>query len=225
MKLPVPYVLVLTMLLLVLALVKYPPGGLIPSAGSWFAISSSSPSPVEQIPADQLQTADLILLGARAEADNATIYDASYQALTYPGGDVDPERGACTDVVIRAYRRADIDLQVLLHEDMTVHFADYPQCWGLKGPDYSIDHRRVPNQMTFFKSHGQTLDCTNYADPELWQWGDIVYWRFVNGDEHCGVVSDRRTKDGLPLVIHNAGVCREENALLRWEITGHYRYP
>jgi len=183
------------------------------------------PSPVENIPVEQLKTPDLILLGARAEAKNATHYDASYQVMAYPGGDVAPDRGACTDVVVRAYRNAGIDLQVLIHEDMKAHFSKYPQLWGLKGPDANIDHRRVPNQMRFFERHGQSLPLDHPGDPNLWQWGDVVYWRFSNGLEHCGIVSDRRNHEGIPLVIHNACICREEDALLRWEIIGHYRYP
>lgn len=182
-------------------------------------------SPVEAMPAEQLQTADLIVLGARAEAKNATRYDASYQVMGYPGGDVPPDRGACTDVVIRAYRRAGIDLQVLIHQDMLRHFGDYPQRWGLQGPDQNIDHRRVPNQIAFFQRQGRSLTLENYDDPLCWQWGDVVYWLFANGEEHCGIVSDRKNEDNRPLVIHNAGFCREEDALLRWEIIGHYRYP
>ncbi len=193
--------------------------GLIPSQKAW------PPSPVEQIPVDQLKIPDLVLLGARAEAKNATLYDASYQALSYPGGDVAPDRGACTDVVIRAYRQAGIDLQVSIHEDMKAHFNKYPQQWGLTAPDRNIDHRRVPNQMAYFKRYGQSLALDNHTDPQLWKWGDVVYWRFSNGLEHCGIVSDRRNEQGIPLVIHNASVCKEEEALLRWEIIGHYRYP
>jgi uncharacterized protein YijF (DUF1287 family) len=220
------HILILTVLLLSLALSwhfltgHYPSEhDLVPADYPW------TPSAVERIPVDQLQTADLILLGARAEAKNATSYDASYQVMAYPGGDVAPDRGACTDVVIRAYRKAGIDLQALIHQDMLHHFGAYPQRWGLKGPDHNIDHRRVPNQITFFQRHGRSLTLENYGDPQQWQWGDVVYWRFANGDEHCGIVSDRKTRDNIPLVIHNASICREEDALLRWKIIGHYRYP
>jgi hypothetical protein len=76
------------------------------------------PSPVEKIPEEELEAADLILLGARREVKNRTYYDASYAAISYPGGDVSSDRGACTDVVIRAFRNAGIDLQQLIHEDM-----------------------------------------------------------------------------------------------------------
>lgn len=181
-------------------------------------------SPVEEIPPEQRTTADLILLGARREAENKTSYDASYQVIDYPGGDVHPDYGACTDVIIRAYRHAGIDLQVLIHEDMADNFELYPGQWGLTEPDTNIDHRRIPNQVQFFKRFGTELSREVEGHLEEWQWGDIVYWKFANGLEHCGIVSDRKCRDGIPLVIHNTGVTREEDALLRWKITGHYRY-
>ncbi len=185
----------------------------------------SIPSPVESIPPEQLTVPDLILLGARAEAEKSTIYEASYQVIDYPGGDVPADRGACTDVVIRAFRNAGIDLQQLIHEDMLGDFKKYPQNWGLDAADSNIDHRRVPNQMTFMDLYGHTLSLDPIQHPDDWHWGDVVYWKFPNGDEHCGIISDRINKKGIPLVIHNAGICKEEDALLRWEIIGHYRYP
>jgi uncharacterized protein YijF (DUF1287 family) len=184
----------------------------------------ASPSPVEQIPEEELTAADLILLGARREVKNRTAYDASYEVISYPGGDVSPDRGACTDVVIRAFRNAGIDLQQLIHEDMEKNFHLYPQKWGLSSPDPNIDHRRVPNQVCFFERFAQALTLEVEGCLEEWQWGDVVYWRFPDGRDHCGIISDRTKKDGIPLVIHNAGMAREEDCLLRWEITGHFRY-
>ncbi|MGI6412699.1 MAG: DUF1287 domain-containing protein [Syntrophomonadaceae bacterium] len=186
--------------------------------------SSNSPSPVELIPSDKLTTPDLILLGARKEVHNRVVYDASYQAIEYPLGDVPADRGACTDVIVRAFRNAGIDLQQLIHEDMANNFKSYPQDWGLSQPDPNIDHRRVPNQVTFFKRHGLELN-TDASELDEWKWGDVVYWKFSNGLDHCGIISDKKTKDGRPLVIHNAGRAVEEDCLTRWEITGHYRYP
>ncbi len=183
------------------------------------------PSPVENIPLEQRQTRDLIVMGARAEAEQGTVYDASYKVIDYPGGDVAVDRGACTDVIIRALRHAGLDLQQLIHEDMLQDFQSYPQNWGLKASDPNIDHRRVPNQMAFMSRQGRTLVLDPVNEPEQWHWGDVVYWQFPNGDQHCGIVSDRVNKSGIPLVIHNAGICTEEDALLRWKIIGHYRYP
>lgn len=184
-----------------------------------------SPSPVELIPEEERTVPDLILLGARQEVKNGTRYDASYEVIGYPGGDVSSGRGACTDVVIRAFRNAGIDLQQLIHEDMKENFHLYPQKWGLEGPDANIDHRRVPNQVCFLERHGTSLPLDVSKEPDIWQWGDVVYWRFPNGRDHCGIISDRTGKDGLPLVIHNAGSAREEDCLLKWEIVGHFRYP
>ncbi|MDD4550077.1 MAG: DUF1287 domain-containing protein [Syntrophomonadaceae bacterium] len=185
----------------------------------------SESSPVEKKAPEELTIQDLILLGARYEAQNGTSYDASYRTIEYPGGDVPADNGACTDVVIRAFRNAGIDLQQLIHEDMSSNFDIYPQKWGLSGPDSNIDHRRVPNQMQFFKRYGVELPLDVDEHLQDWQWGDVVYWRFVNGDEHCGIISDRKNSSDIPLVIHNAGKAKEEDALLRYQITGHYRYP
>jgi uncharacterized protein YijF (DUF1287 family) len=188
-------------------------------------VAPRSPSPVETIPILERVGADWTLIGARDEVLNGTRYDASYQIISYPGGDVSPDRGACTDVIIRALRRADIDLQQLIHEDMSREFTAYPQKWGLTQPDANIDHRRVPNQMAFFERHGLALTCQVEGHLDEWQWGDIVYWRFDNGDEHCGIISDLKGRSGRPLVIHNAGLAVEEDCLERWEIIGHFRYP
>ncbi len=185
----------------------------------------SSYSPVEQIPEEELTLPDFILLGARSEVTNGTRYDAAYVSINYPGGDVEPDAGACTDVVVRAYRHAGIDLQQLIHEDMRENFHLYPNNWGLNTPDTNIDHRRVPNQMLFFERFGTALMLQVEGCLPEWQWGDVVYWRFADGREHCGIISDRTGRDGVPLVIHNAGIAREENRLQRWEIIGHFRYP
>lgn len=188
--------------------------------------SLDKPSPVEQIPPQKQDVYDLVLLGARQEAKKGVTYDDSYQVIDYPGGDVPENRGACTDVVIRAFRHAGIDLQRLIHEDMKVHFNRYPQNWGLARPDPNIDHRRVPNQVNFFSRFGDSLTIsTGKEGLQEWQWGDVVYWRFPNGLEHCGIISDRNGASGMPLVIHNAGMAVEEDCLNRWEITGHFRYP
>jgi uncharacterized protein YijF (DUF1287 family) len=145
--------------------------------------------------------------------------------IDYPGGDMPDNRGVCTDVVVRAYRKVGIDLQKEVHEDMATHFDVYPNLWDLKRPDPNIDHRRVQNLMTFFKRKGQDLPLTrNAAD---FSPGDIVTWNLDNGMKHIGIVIDRRSPDGRrPLVVHNIGAGpRAEDVLFEWRIIGHYRYP
>ena len=169
-------------------------------------------------------TADKIVAGAKAQIGDA--YNPAYVSITYPNGDMPRGTGACTDVVVRALRAANHDLQRLIHEDMRRNFRAYPKKWGLRRPDRNIDHRRVPNQMRFFERHGLAL--TQEVTPKTlakWRPGDIVCWKLDSGLDHTGVLSDRRNENGLPLVIHNLSVCAEEDCLTRWKITGHFRYP
>src|SRR5688572_4370335 len=42
-----------------------------------------------------------LVSAARDQTRNRVVYDGSYVRLGYPMGDVPPDRGVCTDVVIR----------------------------------------------------------------------------------------------------------------------------
>ena len=150
-------------------------------------------------------------------------YDASYVPLGYPGGDVPISTGACSDVVVRAFRAVGIDLQVKLHEDMTEHFSAYPQTWGLKEPDPSIDQRRVPNLATYFRRQGRALPITGDGR-DYWP-GDVVTWS-DRGHPHCGIVSTTPAPDGTRfLVVHNIGAgAQNADVLFAFPVTGHYRY-
>lgn len=159
---------------------------------------------------------------ARKQVGVTLIYDPAYVRLPYPGGDVPQERGVCTDVVIRALRPQGLDLQKAVHEDMRAHFRLYPKNWGLRAPDRNIDHRRVPNLQTWFVRQGWSLRPTREASS--YRPGDLVTWMLPGNLPHIGIVSDRRSVSGTPLIIHNIGRgTREENILFDYPITGHYR--
>jgi len=168
--------------------------------------------------------ADLVK-AARTQVGVTVIYDGSYRSLKYPGGDLPLERGVCTDVVVRALRSArSIDLQKNLHEDMRAHWDAYshPLGWHLAQPDANIDHRRVPNLMTWFARAGHAVSSSGVAGDYLP--GDIVSWDLGGRVLHIGIVSDRRSATGVPLVLHNIGAgAREEDILFRYSIIGHYR--
>lgn len=119
-------------ILIILAWNTYKHFDRLPQPFTWADIAQ--PSPVEAIPVEDRVEADWIVIGAREEVVKGTRYDASYQSISYPGGDVSPDRGACTDVVIRALRRADIDLQQLIHEDMTYNLPSTHRSGDLLGP-------------------------------------------------------------------------------------------
>ncbi len=151
-------------------------------------------------------------------------YDPSYFSIPYPNGDVPADKGVCTDVIIRAYRKVGIDLQQLVHEDMTAHFSSYPQKWGLRRPDPNIDHRRVPNLMTFFERQGASRIISTCAEDYLP--GDVVCWNLKGGMTHMGLITHQLSSDGeRHLVIHNIGRGQVvEDCLFDVKIIGHYRF-
>jgi uncharacterized protein len=169
----------------------------------------------------------LDLVAAAREQIGVTLhYDPAYVKLAYPQGDVPIERGVCTDVVVRAFRRVGYDLQELVHRDMKGAWSAYPHPakWNLKRPDPNIDHRRVPNLAAYFSRHGVALGASKHAKDYLA--GDIVTWQVPPGLPHIGLVADVRTAAGVPLVIHNIGMgTRMEDRLFAYPITGHYRFP
>ena len=151
-------------------------------------------------------------------------YDPSYFSIDYPNGDVPSDKGVCTDVVIRAYRKIGIDLQKEVHEDMKPNFSSYPKIWGLKSTDKNIDHRRVPNLMTFFKRRGAEKPISEKASD--YKPGDIVCWNLGGAITHIGIVVNKKSKDGKRnLIVHNIGGGQVlEDCLFDFKIIGHYRY-
>lgn len=169
---------------------------------------------------DQLSDATIELTRSRVT------YDPTYFSIPYPNGDVPANKGVCTDVVIRAYRKMNIDLQKEVHEDMKANFSKYPsqKKWGLKRTDTNIDHRRVYNLETFFTRNGTVKPIT--TNPEDYRAGDIVSWTLDNGLAHIGIVVNRKSQDGKRLlIVHNIGGGQViEDRLFAWKIVGHYRY-
>ncbi|HWN98230.1 MAG TPA: DUF1287 domain-containing protein [Blastocatellia bacterium] len=150
-------------------------------------------------------------------------YDAGYAKLDYPGGDVPRDRGVCADVIVRAFRSAGVDLQKEVHEDMAKHFAAYPDRWGAHKPDPNIDHRRVPNLMTFFERLGKSVPIS--SKPSSYLPGDVIAWELDNHLLHIGLVTDA-VSDGTSnyLVVHNIGAgAKIEDVVMSWKIIGHYR--
>jgi len=118
-------------------------------------------------------TGESLAAAAEAQEGVVTIYDPAYVTLDFPGGDVAPERGVCTDVLVRALRVAEgIDLQVAVNRDMKADFAAYPKNWGLTRPDRNIDHRRVPNLRRLFERVGAEKGISD--DPEAYHAGDVI---------------------------------------------------
>lgn len=165
----------------------------------------------------------ILIAAARRQIGVTVRYDPAYVVLPYPGGDVPQDRGVCTDVVIRALRAKELDLQQRVHEDMLAHFDLYPKRWGLRAPDANIDHRRVPNLQVWFDRQGWSVPVTDRAQD--YRPGDLVTWTLPGNLDHIGIVGDRRSFfTRTPLILHNIGRgTREDDILFAYPITGHYR--
>jgi uncharacterized protein len=152
------------------------------------------------------------------------VYDSKYYMIRYPNGDVPADRGVCTDVIIRAYRKLGIDLQKEVHEDMKGNFSAYPKNWGLKTTDKNIDHRRVPNLMKFFERHNAKLSISDNADD--YKPGNVVCWNLGGAITHTGIVVNKKSNDGKRnLIVHNIGGGQVlADCLFEYKIIGHYRY-
>jgi uncharacterized protein len=152
-------------------------------------------------------------------------FDPAYYKITYPNGDIARSRGAAADVVIRCLRKAGIDLQKEVNDDMTANFRAYPQVFGNSAPDTNIDHRRIANLQRYFERKGEPLGASR--DPLDYRPGDIVVWSLANAENHIGIVVPGPGKhSGDPWVVHHMGDgMKWEDALLDYKIEAHFRYP
>ncbi len=190
-------------------------------------VPAASLAAVRTAPADDLPWLNrAILEGARRWLERAPRYDPSYFRLAYPGGDVPPDRGACTDLIVRALRHAGIDLQVLIHEDRLARPEAYPREPRV---DRDLDHRRTVIQIAYFRRHARPL-VTRTDSEHLSEWlpGDLVFYG-RNRVWHTGIVSDRKSPSGVPHIIdsHPDGEGVSERFLLtHWgAILAHFRLP
>jgi uncharacterized protein YijF (DUF1287 family) len=187
--------------------------------------SSSDTTGRAKITEVQSPTIRKVLESAHEQTRVTRGYTQEYFTMSYPGGDLPPETGACTDVIIRGFRNAGVDLQKEVHEDMAANLSLYPGKWGLTKTDSNIDHRRVPNLQTFFLRKGKALPITSSGDD--YKPGDVVSWDLDGkGMTHIGLVSNYwNASSKRYYIIHNiGGGTRAEDRLFEWKITGHFRY-
>lgn len=158
-----------------------------------------------------------LVIGARRDAQRHPHYNGAY--VSENNGYPDPDIGVCTDVVWRAFQQAGYSIRSMLNADIKNHPTRYPM---VTHPDPKIDFRRVKTLRPFFEAYAQKCEIEK-KNPKEWQPGDIVI--FLPNDYHIGVLSDKRNKEGFPLVFHNQGQnIREEDFLPSISVSGHYRF-
>ena len=143
-----------------------------------------------------------------------------YETQSFPEGAPPEGRGACTDVVWRALAPL-MDVQERVDQDIAANPDIYP---GQRNRD--LDFRWCPKLMLWASRQSEDLP-RELSWVTVWTFrpGDLVFYDTGDGvPGHVGVVSDRWSWTGQPLLIHNFGpVCVEENALGMGKILGHYR--
>ncbi len=112
--------------------------------------------------------------------------------LSYPGGDIQPDFAASTDIVIRAVRYAGVDLQALVHEDMLLHPERYE---GVdSGGDPYGAHRCVPVLFAYLSSNALSLPTDVDEDLLGFESGDIIFLSSGSESERVpdrvGIVSE-----------------------------------
>lgn len=142
-----------------------------------------------------------------------------YKSKYYETGYPDDEYGVCTDVVANGLKGAGYDLKELVNEDIINNKEKY----NIEVIDKNIDFRRVRNLDIYLKNNSISL-TKELSQIEEWQGGDIIVFK-----DHIGIISDKRNKKGIPLLIHHANplqVNYEEDVLELYGqdyIIGHYR--
>lgn len=176
------------------------------------------------LPQNKREMIGKVVAAAVESTKNEVRYDPTYVKIPYPNGDVPANTGVCSDVVIRAYRKVGIDLQKDVHEDMAKNFKLYPRKWGLTTTDTNIDHRRVPNLITFFSRKGVKLPVTRNGKD--YKPGDLVTQIVPPNLPHIVIVTNFRVPNtDRYYIVHNIGAGPQiEDRLFEFKITGHFRY-
>lgn len=148
---------------------------------------------------------------------NYVARNPKYKSKYYETGYPNDEYGVCTDVVAFGLNNAGYDLMTLVNEDIKNNIDSY----NIEVIDKNIDFRRVKNLKIYFERNAISL-TTDVSKIEEWQGGDIIIF-----ENHIGIISDSRNKNGVPFVIHHANPFQkyyEEDILeTRNDIVGHYR--
>ncbi len=163
-------------------------------------------------------TVETFITAARAQVGKTLTYDPAYAKLKFPGGDIPLSRGVCTDVVVRALRGLDIDLQARIYHYKKSHPKLFKGLYYTNRLDPNIDHRRVKNIQAYLAARG-------YRVKGAFKPGDIVIWKLPGSNlDHIGICSDKYNADDEPLIIHNVGAgAQEEDVLRAYHIVDHFR--
>lgn len=172
-----------------------------------------------------------VLACAESEAIRGVRFSTASQSIDYPWGDVPSHIGTSADLLVRCFRRTDLDLQQLLHHDRKTNPKRYPlKLFARKTPDKSLDHRRVAFLFVFAKAFfpERPLEMDTPEAVAAFQPGDLVFWSVGGREGHpgqLGLVLDRRDASGMPLVatMHpDDARTTTHHRLDTWAVVAHF---
>lgn len=182
----------------------------VPSAHEALSVAVSTAS---MTPFQRAVVADL-----ERQTNANTIYDPSY----YRGGVPPANIGVCSDVAIRAFLAAGIDLKRAVTADIRAHQRGYP----LSRPDPNIDHRRCRNLVVYFKRYAKELPIS--PEKAHWQPGDIVFWSTGGKSylDHIGLIGNHIGPSGNPTVVQHlpGSYVTETDTLYQFQVLHHFRW-
>ena len=147
-----------------------------------------------------------------------TVYDSSY----YRGGVPPMHIGVCSDVAIRAFAAAGVDLKNEITADIRAHQRLYP----LSHPDPNIDHRRCRNLVVYFRRRAIELPIA--PSKAHWQPGDLVFWSTGGKGylDHIGIIGNHIGASGNPTVVQHlpGAFVNETDTLYRFQVLHHFRW-
>ena len=192
-----------------------PASPLVPVAGRT-TVAMQSPPAVQTEKLTPFQKAVVVSLARQTTAD--TIYDSSY----YRGGVPPIHIGVCSDVAIRAFAAAGVDLKNEVTADIRAHQRLYP----LSHPDPNIDHRRCCNLVVYFRRRAIELPIA--LSKAHWQPGDLVFWSTGGKGylDHIGIIGNHIGASGNPTVVQHlpGAFVNETDTLYRFQVLHHFRW-
>lgn len=187
---------------------------------SYLARRNAFPPAPRHSSAAALQTLSPMQAALAAELDRQVHANIRYRDAYYAGGEPPSTEGVCTDVVVRAFRAAGVDLRKEVARDVRTT----PTAYRIDDPDPNIDHRRCRNLIVFLRRKARSLP----ADAD-WQTGDVVLWSTRNNGnpDHIGMIATGRDNAGDPTVVHHwpGFAVRETGGLHAFQVMGHFRWP
>lgn len=134
--------------------------------------------------------AEKIFIVSQELEDSTIIYDGSYQTISFPNGDINPQKGVCTDLIIRT-------LRIALNYDLQKEVYLFRKAQNLP-TDTNIDHRQCKKLVPFFE-YLVSIGIVE-KDKDYIRKGSIV---FIMGDKGSYAHTLIYLGDGY--MIHNDG--------------------